>query len=163
MPQRKGIPENSSIVIPRLVCRDTGAAIDFYAATFDAIVVNRRLGPDGTVAHGLLTIGSAMLMVEAEWPTLPFRVPQADGTSPVVIFVYVPNVDDVVLRATDNGAKLLVPAQNQFWGDRTAWIMDPFGHVWTVASRVEDTTEEQRRARWSAILGQQNPEPTDQS
>lgn len=159
MAQRKGVPENSAIVIPRLVCRDAGAAIDFYVATFDAVAVNRRPGPDGTVAHGLLTIGPAMLMVEAEWPTLPFRAPKADGTSPVVIFVYVPDVDEAVFRATANGAKLLVPAQDQFWGDRTAWIMDPFGHVWTVASRVEDTTEEQRQARWSAILSQQNHEP----
>jgi len=96
-----------------------------------------------------------MLMVEAEWPTLPSRAPSLDGTSPVVIFVYVDDVDDTVARATASGAKVLVPAQNQFWGDRTAWIMDPSGHVWTVASRVEETTEDQRQARWSAALQQQ--------
>jgi len=163
MTQHKRIPENSSVVIPRLFCSDAGRAVDFYATIFDATVVNRRPGPDGTVAHGLLTIGPAMIMVEAEWPTLPSRAPQADGSSPVVIFVYVADVDDVVMRAVDNGARILVPLENQFWGDRTAWIMDPFGHVWTVASRVEDTTEVQRQARWSAILGQQEPDPQEES
>jgi len=152
---RKGIPENSSVVIPRLFCRDPEAALEFCVSTFGAVVLNRRPGPDGEVAHALVTIGPAMLMVEAEWPTLPSRAPSLDGTSPVVIFVYVEDVDDTVARATASGAKVLVPAQNQFWGDRTAWIMDPSGHVWTVASRVEETTEDQRQARWSAALQQQ--------
>jgi PhnB protein len=79
-----------------------------------------------------------MIMIEAEWPTLTSRAPKRDGSSPVVIFVYVEDVDRTVERAIMNGAQILVPLQNQFWGDRTAWIMDPAGHVWTVASRIED-------------------------
>lgn len=148
----KGIPENSSVVIPRLVCPDPAAAMDFYARTFEAVDLNRRPGPDGTVAHGLMTIGPAMIMIEREWPTLPSRVPTPDGSSPVVIFVYVQDVDQTVERAIAGGAQLLVPAQNQFWGDRTAWIMDPSGHVWTIATRIEETTEEQRQDRWSGLL-----------
>ena len=150
----RGLPANTSIIIPRLVCRDPAAEIDFCTRTFDASVLNRRPGPDGAVAHALLTIGPEMIMIEAEWPTLPSRAPAADGTSPVVIFVYVPDVDQTVERATACGAKVLVPLQNQFWGDRTVWLMDPSGHVWTVATRIEETTATERTERWEQILDQ---------
>jgi PhnB protein len=93
-----------------------------------------------------------MIMIEAEWPTLTSRAPALDGSSPVVIFVYVEDVDRTVERAVAGGASVLMPAQDQFWGDRTAWIMDPSGHVWTVASRIEEPTESERERRWSNIL-----------
>jgi len=147
----KPIPETSSAVIPRLFCHDVAAEIDFCKTAFAAVELGRRPGPDGSIAHGLLTISGAMLMIEAEYPGLPSRAPPADGTSPVVIFVYVENVDQAIERAVAAGAKLLIPAKDQFWGDRTGWIMDPAGHVWTVATRIEDTTAEQRDERWEKI------------
>lgn len=150
--EMKGVPENSSVVIPRLVCREPAAEIDFCIGTFDAVELGRRPGPDGAVVHALLTIGPAMIMIEGEWPTLTSRAPAPDGSSPVVIFVYVEDVNRTVERAVANGAQVLVPLQNQFWGDRIAWIMDPAGHVWTVATRVEDTTLQEREDRWSAIV-----------
>ncbi len=153
----KGVPDGASVVIPRLVCPDPAAAIDFCATTFGAVERVRRPGPGGTVAHALLTIGPAMIMIEAEWPTLTSRVPKLDGSSPVVIFVYVADVDQAVARAVAAGAQVLMPAQNQFWGDRTAWIMDPSGHVWTIATRIEETTEQERQDRWSDILTDQAP------
>src|SRR5262245_5397545 len=152
----KGIPENSSVVIPRLVCRDPANEIDFCINTFNAVELGRRPGPDGTAAHALLTIGPQMLMIEAEWPTLPSRAPAPDGSSPVVIFVYVEDVDQTVARAVEHGAQILVPLQNQFWGDRIAWVMDPAGHVWTVATRIEETTAQEREERWSNILSRQD-------
>jgi len=127
--QVKGIPDGASVVIPRLVCRDPAAAIDFCVRTFDGVERVRRPGPDGTVAHALLTIGPAMIMIEAEWPTLPSRAPKPDGTSPVVMYVYVEDVDRTVERAVALGAQTLIPARDQFWGDRTACIMDVSGHV----------------------------------
>jgi len=148
----KGVPDNSSVVIPRLVCRDPESAIAFCVSAFDAVELGRRPGPDGRVAHALMTIGPAMLMIESEWPTLPSRAPAPDGSSPVVIFVYVTDVDQTVARAAGLGAHVLIPAQNQFWGDRIAWIMDPSGHVWTVATRIEETTAQERADRWSATL-----------
>ncbi|HEX9632318.1 MAG TPA: VOC family protein [Gemmatimonadales bacterium] len=151
----KAIPDGASVVIPRLVCRDPAAAIDFCVRTFGAVERGRRPGPDGTVAHAMMTIGPAMLMIEGEWPTLSSRAPQLDGSSPVVIYVYVENVDETLARALANGARVLVPAQNQFWGDRIAWIMDPSGHVWTVASRIEETTAQERTDRWSGMLADQ--------
>jgi PhnB protein len=151
-PKPSRLPENTSIIIPRLVCRDPAAELDFCVRTFEAVELNRRPGPDGSVAHALLTIGPEMIMLEAEWPTLPSRAPVPDGTSPVVIFVYVPDVDRTVERASACGARVLVPLQNQFWGDRTAWLLDPSGHVWTVATRIEETTAEERTERWDETL-----------
>jgi|ERR1700693_195970 len=148
----KGIPDGASVIIPRLVCRDPATAIDFYISTFGAVERVRRPGPDGAVAHAMITIGPAMIMIEGEWPTLTSRAPKPDGSSPVVIYVYVEDVDKTVERAIANGAQVLVPLQNQFWGDRIAWIMDPAGHVWTVATRIEETTTQERTDRWSAVL-----------
>jgi PhnB protein len=104
------------------------------------------------LAHALLKIGPEMVMIEAEWPTLPSRAPAMDATSPVVIFVYVPDVDHTVRIAVECGATIVVPLANQFWGDRTAWLMDPAGHVWTVATRIEQTTAQERTERWNKIL-----------
>ena len=148
----KGIPDGSSVVIPRLFCRDVAAAIDFCRNTFGAVEVKRRPGPDGKAAHALMTIGPAMIMIEGEWPSLASRAPTPDGSSPVVIYVYVEDVDQTVERAVAGGAKVLFPVENQFWGDRLGWIMDPSGHVWTIATRVEETSENQRQERWSGTL-----------
>jgi PhnB protein len=152
MSAAKGIPADSSRVIPRLICPDVEQAIAFCTETFGAVSTGGRPGPDGTIAHALLTIGPAMIMIEREWPNLPSRTPQKDGSSPVVIFIYVEDVDETVERAVARGANVLVPAANQFWGDRIAWIMDPSGHVWTIAARVETTDEDQRKDRWADIL-----------
>lgn len=145
------LPDNTSLVMPRLVCRDAAAEMDFCIRTFDAEDLNRRLGPDGKVVHGLLKISGEMVMIEGEWPGLPSRPPTPDASSPVVIFVYVPDVDATLARAVANGATVLVPLQDQFWGDRIAWFSDPAGHVWTVASRVEDTSAAERAERWDKI------------
>jgi len=159
----KGIPEGSSVVMPRLYCRDVAAEIDFCKNTFGAIELGRRPGPDGKAAHALMTIGPAMIMIEAEWPEMTSRAPTPDGSSPVVIFVYVEDVDKTVARAVADGAKILIAVQNQFWGDRTGWIMDPAGHVWTIATRTEETTEPERQDRWSAILAKSNAETVPES
>lgn len=148
------LPENTSIIIPRLVCRDPAAEVDFCVRAFEAVELNKRPGPDGTLAHALLKIGPEMIMIEAESPSLPSRAPAMDATSPVIIFVYVADIDRVVERATGGGARVVVPTANQFWGDRIAWLMDPAGHVWTVATRIEQTTAEERTQRWNEILAE---------
>jgi PhnB protein len=152
----KGVPDGASAVIPRLVCRDPDAEINFCVSTFDAVELSRRPGPNGSVAHALLTIGPAMVMIEAEWPTLTSRAPTPDGSSPVVLYVYVENVDQTVERAVAAGATVLIPAKDQFWGDRTAWVMDSAGHVWTVATRIDEPTEEERQERWTGIMRDQH-------
>src|SRR5882672_10625991 len=151
MSKVKPIPDGVPVVMPMLVCRDVGAEIDFCKTTFGAVELGRRPGPDGNVAHAALTINGAMIMIEAEWPSLASRAPQPDGSSPVVIYVYVENVDAVVERAVAAGAKILLPVKNQFWGDRTGRIIDPSGHVWTISTRIEETSSEERQQRWSSI------------
>ena len=99
----------------------------------------------------MMRFAQAMLMIESEWPDVKNRAPAHDGSSPVVLYVYVADVDDVTARATRAGATLLRPPQDQFWGDRTSWFMDPEGHVWTAATRIEVTTEDERQRRLSAL------------
>jgi PhnB protein len=124
------------MVIPMLVCRDGASEIDFCKAAFGAVELSRRPAPDGTVVHATLAIGAAMVMIHGEAPHLASRAPEDDGSSPVVIYLYVEHVDRVIERAVLAGAKIVLPAANQFWGDRVGRIMDPSGHVWNVASRV---------------------------
>ena len=126
---------NHKLVIPMLVCRDAAAEIDFCMAAFGAVELGRRTGQDGLVMHATLTIDGAMLMVHSEYPTLASRAPLQDGSSSVVIYLYVQNVDGVIEKAVAAGAKVLLPVKNQFWGDRVGRIIDPSGHVWNVASR----------------------------
>jgi PhnB protein len=148
----KSIPEGVQAVFPMLVCQSPEAEMNFCSVAFGAIEQVRRPGPDGSPIHIAMRINDAFLVVQSELPDVfASRAPSADGSSPVVIFVYVADVDQAVERAVGMGARVLVPAQNQFWGDRTARILDPSGHVWTVASRIEETTEEQRAKRWSDI------------
>ena len=150
----KPIPGDSSVVIPRLFCRDPLVELEFCEKAFRAEEQVRRPGPNGGISHALITINGAMIMIESEWPNFANRAPGMDGSSPVAIFVYVEDVDQALERAAAGGAKILVPAANQFWGDRIGWIIDPSGHVWTVATRVEETTEEQRQERLAKIMAQ---------
>ena len=143
------IPDGVSAVLPMLVCRDVSAEIDFCKTTFNALERVRRAGPDGKAAHAALTINGAMIMIESEWPTLSSRSPQTDGSSPVIIYVYVEDIDSVIEKAVSAGAKILLPAKDQFWGDRTGRIIDPEGHVWTISSRIEETSSSEREDRWS--------------
>ena len=148
----KSIPEGVQAVFPMLVCQSPEAEMSFCAAAFGAVEQVRRPGPDGSPIHIAMRINDAFLVVQSESPDLvASRAPTGDGSSPVVIFVYVVDVDQAVERAVAMGATILIPAQDQFWGDRTARLLDPSGHVWIVASRIEETTEELRGNRWSDI------------
>jgi PhnB protein len=152
MARVKSIPEGVQPVFPMLVCQSPEAEMSFCAAAFGAVEQVRRPGPDGSPIHIAMRINDAFLVVQSEFrDVVASRVPTADGSSPVVIFVYVVDVDQAVERAVAMGATILVPAQDQFWGDRTARLLDPSGHVWIVASRIEETTEELRGERWSDI------------
>ena len=150
--RRKGVPDGASAVIPRLFCRNPADEVEFCVATFQAEERVRRPGPDGALAHALITIGDAMVMIEAEWPEAPNRAPASDGASPVALYVYVENVDETVERAVSRGAKVVMTAANQPWGDRIAWFIDPAGHVWTAATRIEQTTQQQRDERLGSLM-----------
>src|SRR5271166_5428495 len=102
------IPGGVRMVIPMLVCRDGASEIDFCKSTFGAVELSRRTGPDGAVVHATITMGGAMVMVHGEFPALESRAPQSDGSSSVVIYVYVENVDSVLERALSGGARILI-------------------------------------------------------
>ena len=153
--EHKGVPAGASAIIPRLYCQDVEAEIDFCCKALGAVERVRRPGPNGRAQHAMLLFGPAMLMIEGENPEVPTRPPNPDGSSPVVVYLYVEDVDATVERALKQGGKLVVPVATHFWGDRLGWVQDPAGHMWTIATRVEETTEDQRSERWSKILSEE--------
>lgn len=122
-------------VIPMLVCRDAAEEIDFCHRAFAATVLSRRIAENGSIVHATLRIGDAMVMVHDESPHLGSRAPHPDGSSPVVIYLYGREVDGTIERATAAGARIILPAADQTWGDRVGRIVDPAGHVWNIAAR----------------------------
>jgi PhnB protein len=129
-------PDGGRLVVPMLVCRDAASEIDFCKSALGATELSRRPAPDGSVVHATLSIGGALIMVHGEFPNLASRAPASDGSSPVVIYVYVDDADAVIDRAVAAGARILIPAADQFWGDRVGRIIDPAGHVWNVAAKL---------------------------
>ena len=153
--QVEPVPQDVAAVMPMLVCSDVAAVLDFCKRTFGAAERLRLPGPNGTIAHGAMTIGDAMILFEGESPGVTSRSPTPDGSSPVVIHVYVPDVDEAVERAVAAGAKILMPVADQFYGDRSGRVMDPSGHVWVIASRIEAGDHPGRldevKERWQQI------------
>jgi PhnB protein len=141
-----------SAVIPRLFCRDVEREINFCIATFNAVEIVRRPGRDGTPAHAMILLGPVRLFLDREWPGLPSRAPQQDGSSPLVMYVYVEDVEKTVGRAVAAGARILRPIDKQLWGDQIGWIIDPEGHVWIIATRTEEVPLVEIENRWSAML-----------
>ena len=135
------MPDNRNdevrMVIPMLVCLDGASEIEFCKSAFGAVELSRRTGPDDTVIHATLKIGPALVMIHGLFPALASRAPESDGSSPVVIYIYVADADIVIERAVAAGARVLMPVADMFWGDRVGRIIDPAGHVWNVAARVE--------------------------
>lgn len=127
------------MIIPMLVCCDAEAELNFCVQAFGAVELSRRTAENGSVIHATLMIHQSMLMVHNESPHLASRAPSADGSSPVVTYLYDENVDEIISRAVKLGAKVLMPAEDQFWGDRVGRIIDPAGHLWNIAARIENT------------------------
>ena len=127
-----------NMIIPMLVCRDAAVEIDFCKHSFDAVELSCRKAQNGSVVHATLQIGEAMFMVHGVTEHLASRAPHVDGSSPVVIYLYGEEVDTVIERAVTNGARILLPAADQFWGDRVGRIIDPEGHVWNIATRINE-------------------------
>ena len=120
-------------VIPMLTCRDAAAEIEFCKRAFGAMELSRRTAEDGSVLHALLAIGSALVMVHGEAEHLASQAPKPDGSSSVVIYLYLSDVDGTMDRAVATGARVLLPAEDQVWGDRVGRIVDPESHVWNIA------------------------------
>jgi PhnB protein len=150
----KPIPDTYRRVTPCLVVQGAAKALDFYAEVFGATERMRFPGPGGTIAHAEIQIGDAVVIVEDEDPQRGMSAPPAGGVpgTPQFQFVYVEDVDAVVARAVALGATMRRAPQDQFYGDRDGFIVDPFGHGWVIATHVEDVSPEEmahRLAAWS--------------
>lgn len=150
MPRKvRPIPTGWHGATPYLTVKGAAAAIEFYGRAFGALETLRIEAPAGVIGHAELRIGKAILMLSEEYPEMGIVGPQALGGSPVGIHLYVEDVDAAVARAQAAGATLLRAVADQFYGDRTGKLADPFGHIWHLATRKENVpaAEMQRRAR----------------
>ena len=143
----KPIPEGYHSVTPYLIVKDAASALEFYKKAFNAEETMRMPGPDGSVGHAEIKIGNSPVMMADEAPEMGFRGPQTLGGSSVSLMIYVENVDELYKQALAAGAKELRPVENQFYGDRAGTLEDPYGHVWTIATHVEDIDPEEMERR----------------
>jgi PhnB protein len=146
----KPVPEGFHTVTPYLFIKGAAEAIEFYKAVFGAAVPVRMPGPDGRIMHAELRIGDSIVMLSEENPQAGALSPKSIGGAGFTLNVYLNNVDAVVQKAVEKGAKLQRPVQDQFYGDRTGTVIDPFGHMWTIATHVEDVAPDELRKRMAA-------------
>ena len=149
------IPDSYRRVTPCITVRGAGKAIEFYAAVFGATERMRFTGPDGAIVHAEIQVGDSVVMLEEENPQRGTQAPPPGGLpgTPAYLFIYVADVDAVIARAAELGATVQRPAQDQFYGDRDGFIVDPFGHGWAVASHVEDVTPDEMTRRAAELFG----------
>jgi uncharacterized glyoxalase superfamily protein PhnB len=136
----KPIPEGFHTVTPHLICAGAANAMEFYRQAFGAVELLRLPGPDGRLMHGCVRIGGSPIMLADECPERGFVSPKSLQGCAVVIHLCVEDVDAVVARAAQAGAKVIMPVTDMFWGDRYGQLEDPFGHRWSVATRQRDLT-----------------------
>jgi PhnB protein len=141
------IPKGYNSVTPYLIIKGAAKAIDYYKNVFGATEVMRMAGPDGKVGHAELKIGDSHIMLADENPAMGHRSAESIGASPVSLLVYLPDCDKVVAKAVAEGAKILKPVEDQFYGDRSGFIQDPFGHFWSVATHKEDLSPKEIEER----------------
>ncbi len=139
----KPIPEGYQSVVPYLAVDDAKKAIEFYKRAFGATESVMMPGPDGMIAHCELKIGDSVVMLSDPFPQFSARPPKETGATTISLFMYAEDVDDAIQTAADAGATITMPAQDQFWGDRMGQVQDPFGHVWQIATHVEDLAPEE--------------------
>ena len=144
----KAIPDGYQTATPYLIIEGAAAAIDFYKRVFGATEMMRMIEPSGRVGHAEIRIGDSVIMLADEHPNMGYRSPRSLGGSSVGILLYVEHVDLVFERGVEAGARVQRAVADQFYGDRSGTLEDPFGHVWTVATHIEDVPPEelQRRA-----------------
>lgn len=141
--QPRPVPAGMHRVTPHLVCAGAAAAIEFYRAAFGAEELLRVAAPGGTLMHARIRIGDSSVMLVDEFPECGCFGPKHLSGTPVVLHLYVENADAVAARAVAAGAKVILPVQDMFWGDRYGLLEDPFGHRWSVATHVRDLTADE--------------------
>jgi PhnB protein len=153
----KPIPDGYRTATPYLIVKGAGEAIEFYKRAFGATELLRMPDPQGRIAHAEIRIGDSVIMLADEHPGMGHRGPRSLGGSSVSILLYLPEVDRVFERAVAAGARAQRPVADQFYGDRAGTLEDPFGHVWTVATHIEDVSPEELERRAAAFMKSSTP------
>ncbi|HUB14471.1 MAG TPA: VOC family protein [Acetobacteraceae bacterium] len=149
----KPIPEGMHSVTPHLICAGAADAIEFYKQAFNATEQSRLPGPGGKLMHASIRIGDSTVMLVDENPQYGALGPKALKGSPVVIHLYVPDVDAFAAQAVAAGAKITMPVTDMFWGDRYGQLEDPFGHRWSVATHIRDMNPEELQQAFQKMCG----------
>jgi PhnB protein len=148
----KPIPDEYHSVTPYLVFKDAARAIEFYKNAFGAKEAFRLSEPSGKIGHAEITVGNSRIMLADEYPDFGALSPQTIGGSPVRIHLYVEDSDKIFKQAVKAGGTILRPVADQFYGDRSGMIADPFGYSWNIATHKEDVSPEEMQRRWTAAL-----------
>jgi PhnB protein len=146
----KPIPDGYGSVTPYLIVNGASKALDYYTMAFGANELMRFDGPEGKILHAEFQIGNSRIMIADESPEMGHKSPQSLGGSGTGLMLYVDDVDSTFERAITGGATVMKKVENQFYGDRSGSLTDPFGHIWTIATHVEDVSEEEMQKRMEA-------------
>jgi PhnB protein len=150
----KPIPEGYHSVTPYLIVKGAARALEFYKKAFNATELYRLDGPGGSIGHAELQIGNSRLMLADEFPDMGARGPETLGGSPVGLCIYVEDVDALFKQALAAGGKEERPVKDQFYGDRSGTLRDPFGHQWTIATHKEDISPQEMKRRMDEMMKQ---------
>ena len=153
MTKIKPIPDGMHTVTPHLVCAGASDAIEFYKKAFNAVEEGRLPGPQGKLMHAMIRINGSAVMLADEFPEWGSFGPKALKGSSVTIHLYVEDVDAAVARAVGAGAKITMPLEDMFWGDRYCKLEDPFGHHWSIATHVRDVSPDEMREAMEKMRG----------
>lgn len=148
----KPIPDGYHTATPYLIVKDAARAIDFYKKAFSATELLRLADPSGKVAHAEIKVGDSPIMLADEFPEMGAKSPPSFGGSPASIMLYVEDVDARFKQAIAAGAKEKRPVKDQFYGDRSGTLEDPFGHTWTISTHKEDLSNEEIGKRYAAMM-----------
>ncbi|MBI1901851.1 MAG: VOC family protein [Planctomycetia bacterium] len=148
----KPIPDGYHTATPYLICQGAAQAIDYYKKGLGATEMFRFAAPDGKIGHAEIKIGDSVIMLADEYPDMGFKSPKALGGTPVSIMLYVDNVDARFNQAVAAGATVMRPVKDQFYGDRSGTLVDPFGHVWTIGTHKEDLSPDEMHKRAEATM-----------
>ena len=151
-PKAKPIPDGYQTATPYLVLDGAAKAIEFYRKAFDAKEILRMGGPGEKIGHAEIQIGNSRIMLADEFPSMGALGPKTLGGSPTSILLYVEDVDGRFARAIAAGAKSVRPVKDQFYGDRSGTLEDPFGHVWTIATHTEDVPLDEIQRRCEQVM-----------
>jgi PhnB protein len=153
------IPPGYTSVTPYLIVDDTRNAIRFYQQAFGAQEVMRLDGPNEKIWHAEIQIGNARIMLADEFAEMGIHCPKTLGGAGISLLVYVDDVDRVFAQALAIGATRIRPVQDQFYGDRSGMLRDPYGHIWSIATHQEDLSNDEIRNRSLALLHKCKPKP----